>query len=141
MAIHAVCPSCNAPYVLGDELAGNLFTCAQCQAQLKLPELPAQPLPPVDAAIYHRVAGTKWPLFLSFLGLNAIHEGLEQSFSATLWASRHLFLLLATLIFLFVYATSIESAVIAGPLFFLVSLCLIVVGYITAVSVAAQLLR
>ncbi len=138
MAIHAVCPSCNFPYVLGDELAGNLFTCTNCQTQLHLPELPAQPLPPIDPALYRRIAGTKMPLFLSLLGLTAIQQSLEHGIAATLWASRHLFLFLSALIFILVYASSDEAALAAGPVFFLIAALLLLFGYGAAVSLATR---
>ncbi|MGN6368897.1 MAG: hypothetical protein ACTHN5_11615 [Phycisphaerae bacterium] len=138
MPIHAVCPSCSSPFVLADDLAGSLFTCTNCQTPIKLPEPAPQPLPPPSPELYRRVAGARLPLFLSLLGLDAIQESLDQGVLATLWASRHLFLLLSAFIFIVVYASSSESALIGGPVFFLVSALLLILGYAAAVSVASR---
>ena len=136
MAIHAVCPHCSSPFVLGDEYAGQSFTCSYCKTQILLPEPAPQPLPPIDSQQIRRVVGHRRPLILFILGVGTLPEDLEKGPVTAAWSLRHLFLLLSLLLTISVLAGSAESAIQFGPFFLLMTAFLLLAGYIVSVHIA-----
>jgi hypothetical protein len=141
MAIHILCPHCHSPFVLGDELANQVFTCTHCAGLIQIPALPPAPLPPIEMIeTYRQVVGDRPPLILHLLG---IFTGWRWDSSAGdvlrfVWSLRHVALFVLIVIYTFKYTGSAEQATNAAPQFLGVTMVCILWGYLEAVWIARK---
>jgi hypothetical protein len=141
MAIHILCPHCKTPFVLGDELANQVFTCTTCEGLIQLPPLPPKPLPPIEMiGTYRRVLGNRPPLILQIFGIFTdwrSDSGAGDVFRF-IWSLRHLVLLVGIIVFTFGYTGSPRQAENAAPGFLGATIIFLLWGYLDAIWIARK---
>jgi hypothetical protein len=139
MAIHILCPHCRSPFVLGDELANQIFTCTNCGGLIQLP--PAPPPPPIEMIeTYEEVVGERPPLILDLLGIFSAWrwDSSTGDVLRLVWSLRYIAIFVLSIVYTFKCMASVDAAMNAAPRFFGVMVVCILWGYLEAVRLARK---
>src|ERR1700722_16373737 len=52
MSIVVLCPGCSIRLTLGDDSAGTMFNCPECDGTIRIPPLLSLPMPPPKVVVY-----------------------------------------------------------------------------------------
>jgi hypothetical protein len=141
MAIHVLCPHCHSPFVLGDELANQVFTCTHCGGLIPIPPLPPPPLPPIEMIEgYHHVVGDQPPLILDILGIFTRWrwDSSGGDVMRFVWSLRYIVLFILAVVYTFKYTGSADKAIYGAPRFFGAMVVCVLWGYLEAVWIARK---
>jgi hypothetical protein len=141
MAIHILCPHCRSPFVLGDELAEQVFTCTNCEGLIQLPPLPPAPLPPIEMIeSYHDVVCEQPPLILDVLGIFTRWRWNSSGGDVMrfVWSLKYIAIFILIVVYTFKGTGSTEAAIYAAPRFFGATVICVLWGYLEAVWITRK---